>query len=665
MLYGACYYPEHREPERWEEDLRLMRDAGINALRIGEFAWKRFEPSEGSYRFDWLDRFVQLAGNYAIGLVLCPPMRTAPVWLVEKDPSMRLETNDGTVLEYASRYTFCINHPLLRDKALQLTAHLAERYAGDSRIIGWHLDNEIGDEPDCHCQTCKTSWSRWLEKKYGGINELNSAWGTVFWGMEYDRFDQIPTPRVTKADYNPGFIQAWRQFRSDCNIEVVRLLAGAIRSRMQGGGVYQYITTNNQMLWNNRTDYYEMAKYLDVAGTNYYPPYGDNCRALSFGLAVNRSCKNAPFHVYELRNEGHSILGAERNTPPPGELERLTMHTVANGADGVFYFPWKRFPFGCEQNHGAITDYDGKPTRMYDECRSIGEKLRILAPRLAGTHVASDIAVLHDYPSRWDVEQPSGWTGDTSVYVSQINKLYHAVRNLGYNCDAVGRNGDFSAYKLLLVPMLSIAGDELVHKLQQYAENGGIIVFHPMCGIKNEEASYYPDRLHPHISSLLGLRSPEVATSGATQEVRFQWRERTYKCGIMHELVQPTTASVEGRFIDRWFAGSPAVTRHPFGNGQAWLIAAFAEADFYRDLISALCEEIGIVPLLGHTPPREIEVTMRRGPDGAETIFVLNTSDHEVKLTLQRAMTDIWNDAHIAVGETALKPYGVMVLAEA
>lgn len=658
MLYGTCYYPEHRESDRWEEDLRLMSAAGLNSVRVGEFAWKRFEPQNGVYDFSWMESFIQLASVYGIQLVLCPPMRTVPMWLSEQFPSMHIQDQHGIRLEHASRYTFCINHPDLREKTESLASNMARHYGGHPMVIGWHLDNEIGDEPDCHCNICQSKWQGWLEEQHQDIQSLNKAWGTVFWSMEYDHFGQVPTPRVTKADYNPAFIQAWRSFRSDCNIEVVKLLAAAIHPHLTNES---YITTNSQMPWNNRTDNYEMAKHLDVTGTNYYPPYGDRSRSLAFGLAANRSFKNAPFHVYELRNEGHAIMGATGNTPAPGELERLTMHTIANGADGVFYFPWKRFPFGSEQNHGAITDFDGKPTRMYKECKEIGRKLGDLAPFIRGSNVVSDIAVFYDFPSRWHVEHPSPWTGDSSMYLRQINKLYHTVRQLGHNCDAVGRDSDLSTYKLLLVPMLPIVDDELVVKLKLFTDQGGVLVFHPMSGIKNEHACYFKDRLHPDMMKLLGLGSLEVATTDKDDAVHFNWQGKTYKGGIFSELIQIDTAQTEGVFQTEWYKGYPAVTKHKPGGGTCWFIATFAEELFYIDFIAYLCRIIGLSPLLNMAPPTEVEVTMRMSTKGSKFIFLINESHQDIQLDMNGTMNDIWNQEEVT-NRITLLPYQVRVL---
>ena len=46
---GCAYYPEYWGVDRVETDAKLMKDASINLVRIGEFAWSRMEPLEGIY----------------------------------------------------------------------------------------------------------------------------------------------------------------------------------------------------------------------------------------------------------------------------------------------------------------------------------------------------------------------------------------------------------------------------------------------------------------------------------------------------------------------------------------------------------------------------------------------------------------------------------------
>jgi beta-galactosidase len=657
ILYGAAYYPEHREPGKWDHDLDTMAGMGVNALRVGEFAWKRFEPAEGQYDFGWMDAFGDKAHQRGIGLVLCPPLRTLPAWLVEKDPSLLIEDAAGRRLAYGSRYTFCINHPLLRERGFALAERMAEHYAAADYLLGWHLDNEPGDEPDCHCPRCVEAWQAWLQRRYGDVETLNRAWGLVFWGLEFDSFAQVPTPRMTKASANPGHLQAWRQFRSNCTVEVLTAHAEALRRHSPD----RFISTNFQNVWNTRTDYYRAAEPLDFCGLNYYPPFGENRADQQFGLAATRSYKDRPFHIYELRNGPHAVPGRGGNTPSPGEVERLTMHAIGNGADGIFYFRWRAVPFGPEQNHGTITDYDGRPNRIYRELKPVGAKLRRIAELLDGTTVRSDVAVLYDFPTRWMTGTGCGWEMPADLYVRRAATLHAAVRSLGVNCDAVGREQGFDRYRILLVPLLAGMTDELAEKLRRYVEAGGMLVWHPLSGTRNADAEIYLTRFHPVISELLGIRVRDWATAGPDEKHELTWRGKRYPAGTFFELPELDRAEPVAQYADGWFAGTPAVTVHRAGEGRAFHVATFAEEPFYRALLAEYFEEFGLEPLLDAEVPDGVEVVQRSADDGRKLLFLLNGSDEKKTLRLEASLEDVWN-AETVSGDVPLGPQQVRAL---
>ena len=58
VLYGAAYYHEYMPYERLDEDIRLMKRAGLTVVRVGESAWGVFEPQEGNFEFEWMDRIL-------------------------------------------------------------------------------------------------------------------------------------------------------------------------------------------------------------------------------------------------------------------------------------------------------------------------------------------------------------------------------------------------------------------------------------------------------------------------------------------------------------------------------------------------------------------------------------------------------------------------------
>ncbi len=673
MLFGAAYYPEHRDPDRWAYDLDNMVAAAVNSVRVGEFAWVRLEPRAGAYTFDWLDRFLALAHARGISLLLCPPLRTPPAWLVAQDPSMLIVREDGVRLEFGSRYTFCINHPLLRAQGLALAERLAAHYGAHPGIAGWHLDNEYGDEPDCHCDHCAAKWREWLRERYGSIAALNDAWGTVFWGLEFDAFPQVPTPRVTKAQPNPALLLAWRHFRSDCTVEMVGLHAAAVR-RHAG----QFITTNNQALWNNRTDYYAMAHHLDVTGTNYYPPYGEDGHQFSLALAACRSYRAQNFQVHELRSGPQNYPGAGGSSPEPGEVVRSTVHAVAHGADAIYYFRWRICPFGSEQHWGSITDYDGRPTRIYDEVKIAGEGLRRLAPLLAGTEVVSDIAVLYDFPTRWLLETGVPLNVHAAFYLDRTKLLYRAARTLGVNCDTVGRDGDFARYRVLLVPPMPAVDDALAARLCEYVDGGGMLLWHPWSGGKDGDAKVYPGRLHPLLEELFAVRlrdfiamSPDQRyvtpdpehpgmPAGPTRPCTLRRQGQEYEAGLYADLVEPHGAETEAEFCTAWFAGYPALLRHRRGQGTARYLATFPEERFYSDLLVNVFAECGVQPILPNVPTT-LEVTERRAPDGRRLIFLLNYSPLAHTLPLAVPMDDLWAEERCA-GTVTVRPHGVRVL---
>ena len=59
IIHGADYNPDQwlpMQPDILDEDAQVMRQAGINAVSVGIFAWTSLEPDEGTFTFDWLDR---------------------------------------------------------------------------------------------------------------------------------------------------------------------------------------------------------------------------------------------------------------------------------------------------------------------------------------------------------------------------------------------------------------------------------------------------------------------------------------------------------------------------------------------------------------------------------------------------------------------------------
>ena len=666
MLYGAAYYPEQRDPSRWAHDLDLMRAAGINALRVGEFAWRRFEPSEGVFDFSWMDRFRDLAAERGISLLMCVPLRTPPAWLVEKCPSVRLEREDGVILEFGSRYSFCINNPYLRERGAIIAEQIGRRYGADPAVAGWHIDNEHGDEPDCHCQVCTGLFRDWLKEKYNGdISALNRAWGLVFWGLEFDHFGQIPTPRISKTHHSPGHTVDWRRFRSFSTIQALKLQADAVRRFSTG---QKFVTTNNQPSWNGRTDYYDMAaQATDAAGMNYYPPFGSgNPMGVMDGLAfaLCRSFHDGrPFQIHELRCGAHIVPGRAGCTPHPGEVSRLAMHGIASGANAEFFFRWRACPFGIEQSHGSITDYDGRPTRIYQEVSKVGNWIKKYGEEISRTAFDASIGVFMDYQTRWSFEAtPPEWGSPPGFYTGFSANVFKGVREAGFSADAVSRRFDWSRYKMVIIPALSCCDDSIALKIEKYVMSGGTAVMFPQTGWKDADSHIFDMRMHPVLRRLIGFSPEDFATLGQDEKIKFDWNENVYSGSLLVELPKPAEGVIpDGSVCGEWYEGAPMIIRRRTGSGTAVFIATFPDISFMRDFFLSEAARLQIPRIIPDGTPSGIDMMERVSPDGTRYCFVLSCLPKPSETPIPYAGTDIYGDRTVS-GQVNLPPYGVAVI---
>jgi beta-galactosidase len=75
-LYGAAYYSEYTPTDRLDEDIRLMKQANLSVVRIGESTWSVFEPQNGVFQFEWMDRIIDKLSKAGIKIILGTPPTT-------------------------------------------------------------------------------------------------------------------------------------------------------------------------------------------------------------------------------------------------------------------------------------------------------------------------------------------------------------------------------------------------------------------------------------------------------------------------------------------------------------------------------------------------------------------------------------------------------------
>lgn len=155
ILYGGDYNPEQWPEEVWRDDVRLMREAGVNFVSLAIFSWARLEPRDGAFDFGWLDRIVNLLWENGVSLCLATATASPPAWLCRADPSSLPVDASGVRLSPGSRQHYCPNSVTYRRMATRLAGEIARRYAQHPAVALWHLNNEYGCHvSECFCDTC-------------------------------------------------------------------------------------------------------------------------------------------------------------------------------------------------------------------------------------------------------------------------------------------------------------------------------------------------------------------------------------------------------------------------------------------------------------------------------------------------------------------------------
>src|SRR5712671_4002536 len=210
-LFGAAYYPEHCSAERWSTDARLMQQAGINTVRLAEFAWSRLEPKAGAFDFAWLN---------------------------EAHPEILPVNEDGQRAGFGMRRHYCPTQPAFHAATRRIVETMARHYRQHPAVFAWQIDNELGNITNgirCHCSSCRTTFQYWLRQRYGSLERLNSLWGTVFWSQEYSAWEQIPTPMrnvrpaIPGSAHNPALYLDFARFTSESWVQYQQLQVQILR----------------------------------------------------------------------------------------------------------------------------------------------------------------------------------------------------------------------------------------------------------------------------------------------------------------------------------------------------------------------------------------------------------------------------------------------------
>lgn len=601
IAFGGDYNPDQWSEETWDDDVCLMKKAGVNTVALAIFSWDRIQPQENRWDFGWLDRIIDKLGKAGIATDLASATATAPLWLYEKHPEVLPCDKFGHPVNAGSRQSWSPTSPVFKEYALTLCRKLAERYGANPYVTAWHMGNEYGwNNRNDYSDNALNAFRLWCERKYGTIGALNQAWGTTFWGQEMNSFDEVLIPRFVGADsmVNPGQKLDFERFGNDMLLDFYKAERDAIAEICPD----KPFTTNFMVSTDQCCmDYADWANEVNFVSNDHYFHEGGEMHldelACSDAL-MDSFALGKPWYVME-----HSTSAVQwkplNMRKRKGETVRDSLAHVAMGADAINFFQWRASAFGAESFHSAMVPHAGEDTKLFRQVCELGETLQTLADAgVQGSELErSDTAILFSAESEWATRSQTLPSMKLNHW-HDVRDWYRAFLNAGSRADIMPLKYDWSDYKTVVLPTVLMLSAVDTRRLADFAAAGGRVVVGYATGLIDENfhtwLGGYPGAGNGLLRDMLGIRGeefnilgsgvegePEAIRLGAGGEVALEdaaalngattrlWQNDVTVTGDRTQVL----AMYAGEEADEWeLDGMAAVTRNPYGAGEAYFV---------------------------------------------------------------------------------------------
>ncbi|MFF8908238.1 beta-galactosidase [Streptomyces olivaceoviridis] len=658
LAFGGDYNPEQWPESVWQEDVRLMREAGVTMVSVGIFSWALLEPAPGEYAFGWLDRVIGLLHGNGIRVDLGTPTVVPPAWFYRAHPEALPVTAEGTRYEFGSRGAICHSNADYRAAAANITTRLAERYGDHPALALWHVHNEYGVPVSaCYCESCAAHFRRWLADTYGSLEAVNEAWGTAFWGQRYTDFAQINPPRATPTVGNPGQALDYKRF-ADATIRENFRAERDILHRLSPGVP---VTTNFMTALSqcDSMDYWAWGREVDLVTNDHYLITDGRRTHVNLAMAADLTrsvAGGAPWLLLE-----HSTSGVNwqpRNpAKAPGQMARNSLAHVARGSEGAMFFQWRQSRRGAEKFHSAMLPHGGTDTRVWREVVELGARVGALS-EIRGTRTEADAAMLWDWQSWW--AQNLAWRpSEDHDPRERADSFYEALYDRHLTVDFAHPEADLSGYPLVVVPALYLMTEAAANNVREYVRHGGTLVVSYFSGIVDEHDAVHDGAYPGALRDVLGLTVEEFSPLLKDERVRLTGPDGSELTGdVWTEFLVPRGAETVWTYADGLTAGRPAVTRHRLGRGTAWYVSTRLDARGLDALIGRAADDARPAPRADL--PRDVEVVLRRGDSGTY-LFAINHTAGDTKVSLDTPGTELLTGER-AAGRLAVPAGAVRVV---
>ena len=671
LLYGAAYYDEYMPYDRLQQDVAMMKKAGINTVRIAESTWSTCEPQEGVFDFSHVERVMDAMEEAGINVIIGTPTYAIPTWMVKSHPDVMAETVKGRGI-YGARQIMDISHPVYRFYAERVIRKLMECTVHRKCVIGFQVDNETKYYGTAG-KNVQEKFVKYLRKKFNNdLDAMNYEFGLDYWSNRINAWEDFPDVRGT---INGSLGAEFEKFQRTLVDEFLSWQADIVNEYRRED---QFITHNFDFEWRGYSygvqpdvNHYHAAKALTIAGTDIYHPTQDDLTGaeIAFGGDMTRSLKRDNYLVLETEAQGYPGW-----TPYKGQLRLQAYSHLASGANSVMYWHWHSIHNSFETYWRGLLSHDMQENAPYREACIIGNEFFRLGSHLVNLKKKNDVAILVSNEAltalKWfGIEATAA--GDNGIgYNDVVRWLYDALFKMNIECDFVWPESDnLDQYKAIFVPALYAAPDELLEKLKQYTANGGTLVATFKTAFANENVKVSHE-MQPHIlSNCFGISYQQftfpknTGLSGSIINGIAKGADEEAEAKVFMELLMPQEAEVLASYDHYNWKEYAAITKNHYRKGTAIYIGCMTDDNTLKAVLTEALNSAEV-----EIPEYSWPVIVRKGTnDLCKCVrYILNYSAEEQNVVYHGADgTELFSEESVQDGETVtVLPWNVKIIEE-
>jgi beta-galactosidase len=662
VLYGVAYYQESMPNDRLAEDVRLMKDAGINVVRVGESTWSLWEPEDGRFEYAWMDRIIDAMHNAGIKVILGTPTYSIPAWLYHKHPEILAEYQGGNKAYYGIRQNMDITNPTYLFYAERVIRKIMEHYANHPAIIGYQVDNETttygADNRDFFL-----GFVDYMKKKFHSTQDVNRLWGLNYWGMTINNWDEFPE---RDGATNPSYKLEWERYKRKVISDYLNWQVSIIKEYKKPN---QFVT-HDFMPAVVDVDQKESSKNMECLALNIYHNMQDDLNGESIAMYGDyfRSIKHTNYLVTETDAQTTGWDSKWQTPPYDGQLRLCVYSHLASGANMVEYWHWHSIHWGQETYWKGVLSHDLQPNRAYREVSVIAHELQKIGAELVNLKPVNKVAILYSHDAQQGINfMPFNNTPNTyqHEFAEQMHKvLYHH----GVGSDFIfPQDNNFNDYALILIPPLYIASDELLEKIRDFVKNGGHVIMCLKSGFCDENSKVRDSLMPGPLREVCGFHYQEFSSIKelSLKDNPFGVETGNNQVKYWAEFLVPETAKPLAFYDHPHFGIYPAITYNKFGKGSLTYEGTSLSFELQEKIITGKLKELG---LLDQDEAVKWPVTVRKGFNGKGNLitYYLNFSDqvHEAVYKGKGGINLIAGNGISPDQKFKIDPWGVVIVSE-